>query len=356
MQETTCQATDLAMKQASGDDSRLIEFPWQDPFPHLAPFLMTSGPVETPPPRSWTSDMELMHHYDMSASYTLPGSVEFRHIHQVEYTRLAFQDEALMHQLLAVAAFHLAFLNPSQRPAYLTRGLQHQTEAARGISSQLVNLTPEVSHACFVAGVLLGIGSFASLAVFHDDQNGPKPSLKDLVDIFHVIRGMYAVLKSSEDVIHQGRLAPLFEPRQYSRQPTVRLQQLLDNLHELERHFGRCHLHDPRSTHIVERAILDLIACVKHAVEYAPTPYEWRVVTSWPVVLSPEFLTLLANMDEVALAVTARYCILLHEAHSVAWFTSGWGRSVLEDIEATPWSFEVMHMSANQVAFMVDVY
>lgn len=43
----------------------------------------------------------------------LPGSVEFRHVHQVEYTRLAFCDDALMHQLLAVAAFHLTCLNPS---------------------------------------------------------------------------------------------------------------------------------------------------------------------------------------------------------------------------------------------------
>ncbi|KAJ3459494.1 hypothetical protein MRS44_015567 [Fusarium solani] len=320
--------------QSSGDDDRLVKFPWQGPSPHLTPFFMIPKASEPPPPQSWTSDMELMHHYDMSASYTLPGSVEFRHVHQVEYTRLAFHDDALMHQVLAVAAFHLAYLNPSQRHAYWTRGLQHQTEAARGISSRLVHLTPEVSHACFVAGVLLGIGSFASLAVFHDDQDGPKPTLKDLVDIFHVLRGMYAVLKSSEDVIHQGRLAPLFDPRQYSRQPTVRLQQLLDSLHELERHFWRCHLHDPRSSHIVERAILDLIACVEHAVEYAPTPYEWRVVTSWPVVLSHEFLLLLADLDEVALAVTARYCVLLHEAHSVAWFTSGWGRSVLEDIKA----------------------
>lgn len=99
----------------------------------------------------------------------------------------------------------------------MTRGLQHQVEAARGIRSRLVPLTPEVSHACFVAGVLLGISSFTSLAVFHDDEDDPKPTLEDLVDIFHVLRGMYAFLKSSEDVIHQGRLAPLFESRQYSR-------------------------------------------------------------------------------------------------------------------------------------------
>lgn len=144
----------------------------------------------------------------------------------------------------------------------MTRGLQHQAEAARGISSRLVHPTPEVRHACFVAGVLLGIGSFASLAVFHDDQDGPKPTLEDLVDIFHVLRGMYAV-------------------------------------------------------------------------KYGPTPYEWWVVTSWPVLLSHEFVLLLADLDKVALAVTARYCVLLHEAHSVAWFTSGWGRSLLVDIEAT---------------------
>lgn len=174
-----------------------------------------------------------------------------------------------------------------------------------------------------------------SLAVFHDDQDSLKPSLKDLVDIFQVLRGMYAVLKSSQGVIRQGRLTPLFEPRQYSRQPTVRLQQLLDNLHELKRHFRRCHLHDPRSSHTVERAVLDLITCVEHAVKYAPTPYEWRVATPWPVLLSHEFLLLLMDLDEVALAVTAQYCVLLHEAHSVAWFVGGWGRNVLEDIEAT---------------------
>lgn len=327
------------LRSIGEDDDWLQDAIWHDPFPHLAPFLVASPrSSESPPPTppsSWISDIELMHHYDTSTSYTLPGSVEFRHVHQVEYVRLAFNDEALMHQLLAVSSFHLARLDPGRRHASFMRGLQHQTEAAQGIRARLAHLTSETSPACFVSGVLLVIGSFASLTVFHDVEGAHKPALDDLVHLFYVVRGMYAVLKSSEDIIYRGCLASLLRQREYSRQ-AARLEPLLEDLRDLAQIIRQRYAHaEPNRSRVVEAAISSLVANIRYAVRHAPTPYEWRPVTGWPITLSQDFLLLLAEKDELALAVVARFCVVLHEAHPVAWFTAGWGRSVLKDIVLT---------------------
>lgn len=323
-----------AQLEPSNASQSQLPVDWHDPFPHLEPFLMAntwSEPMPAPAP-SWISDMELMHHYDMSASYTLPGSVELRHIHQVEYVRLALQDEALMHQLLAVSAFHLAFQNPDKRHDYSTRGLQHQTEAARGLRTRLEKITFSTCHACFVAGMLMMIGSFASLAIFHDAKGGQRPGLGDLIDVFHVIRGMYAVLDTFEDDIRQGPVAQLLHIRVYNRR-TPRLDSVVEELLDFTKIIRVRPRNDPTRSRLIEKESLGLIRVVEHSVKYSPAPYEWRIICSWAIQMSPGYLRLLAREDEMALALLARCCVVLYETQSVAWYTSGWGASVMRDLE-----------------------
>lgn len=278
-----------------------------------------------------------MHHYSTLTCFTLPRGNELIHVWQVEIVKVALAYQPALHGILAVAAFHLAYLHPMKRSPYLVIGSQHQSNTARGLRYDLLNLTTKNSEACFAASTLLLICAFAALAIKHAEEDGVHPTLEEMVDIFVLTRGMNAVLQSSKPLVENGILGSFLKSHTFTT-PMVYLEAICGKLHELSLQLMAV---DKNRTAVlvVDCEIHTLISCIKESINTAPMP-ELRVVTTWPIFFSDDFLALLIQRDQMALTVLGYYCAVVHESGRDNWYTNGWGSHIGRDLEKyllTPW-------------------
>ncbi|KAI1128828.1 hypothetical protein F5Y10DRAFT_165935 [Nemania abortiva] len=281
----------------------------------------------------WVTDLELMHHWSTVTCFSLPRGEELSHIWQVECVQLALTDEPFMHQILAISAFHMAHLQPSHRRMYLMLASQHYDVALQGLRTRFTHeVTPESSHSAFAVASLLIIGAFATFAV-DDNEENTSPGLQDMLDMFGLIRGLNMVLETWNDTVVQGQFADLFIDRDSSR-PMIFLEAICEKLRNMQENTGN----DER-TPVISREIITFIDAIKHSIRFARLP-EIRLIMLWPMKAHPDFLALLHQRDEKAIAILAYYCAIVHEAQSNAWYCTRWGERVARDIMSPMSSLE----------------
>lgn len=291
---------------------------------------------------AWIQDLELMHHYTAVTSLTLPRAQEELHVWQVQVPKLAFQYPFLVHQLLAVTSFHLAYLQPDQRAEHSLHASQHQNRSIEGMRGHLAEITADNCHALFMASSLLLVGAFASFANLQQTSTstggGPliegqrPPTVEDMIDVFMLDRGVASVLHSSEQVIQAGYFRDLFhfKPRERS---NPFMAHVADELRALGALMNAA---DPTVDHVV-RILVDLeITKLIDAIEKAVVTTdeaEMRVTTLWPIIVSDDYITLLRQRNELALLVLVYYCSIMYRAEADTWFVKGWAVSVAADVE-----------------------
>ncbi|KAI0906600.1 hypothetical protein F4823DRAFT_626952 [Ustulina deusta] len=282
----------------------------------------------------WVTDLELMHHWSTVTCFTLPRGEELGHIWQVECVRLALTDEPSMHQILAISAFHMAYLQPSHRRLYLMLASQHHGHALQGLRAKFTHeVTPESSHSTFAAAALLIIGAFATFAVNAENEENTTPGLQDMLDMFGLIRGMNVVLEAWTHTLLQGQFTDLFTDYESSR-PMIFLEAICEKLRNMKENTE-----DDQPTPVVSREITNFIDSIKFSIRSARFP-EIRLAMTWPIKAHPDFLALLHQKDEKAMAVLAYYCAILHEAQPYAWYCTRWGSNVARDIKSMISSLE----------------
>lgn len=294
---------------------------------HFSPFSCVSNhgaasKFESPP--GWTVDLGLMNHYTSLTSSTLPGAD--RRTWQREVPTEAVAHPFLMHQVLAVSAFHLASLDPSQSQTHLSRAFQHQHHAICGIKAEVSDITPSNCHALFAASSLLFIGAFASSTQATTGGTSQR-EVNSILDIFTLVRGVIAILSSSKEIIRHG----IFGEFMQCNDPPARtglLSLLLERLPRIRESLAANPMsHEAQA--LVEEAIVGLRESVERASTRSP---ELTVAVVWPTTLSDGFLALLRVHHPAALVVVAHYCAVLHVVGSEFWFIRGWGRRLIDAI------------------------
>ncbi|KAK0724050.1 hypothetical protein B0H67DRAFT_481487 [Lasiosphaeris hirsuta] len=309
-----------------------------DPFPYFAKFITGQAQDHS---ENWVSDLELMHHFATSTAHTLLRTevpeVGAGHIWQIEVPRLAFAHVFLLHQILATSAFHLAHLCPQQRQKYAVQASQHQSLAIQGVRAALANITPENCHALLAVSSLFFVGALA--ASRPDGHNNP--TIDDLIDIFHLVKGIGGVLDTSEAVLRAGPLRHLFYTSGGSNLHravslvTAELNALQPRIHAA--------LADDPARPVIEAEALSFLACIGRSVMNSGSP-EYRIIAAWPISMADEFIPLLRRRHQVALVLLAYYCAVMQATEVGYWFTQGWGLSGIQDIErlmVSPWDLDV---------------
>lgn len=299
-----------------------------DPFPYFARFVNESESNET---HTWIRDLELMHQWTASTYQTLTGLEEVRQIWKLTIPKMAFTHTYLMHEILAVSASHLAYLQPDHRRAYYMLATYHQNIAINIIRMELSSITSENCHALFAASSLVTLTAFSS----PNSVNLATP-IDDLVDIFLLIRGMNGILKSAFEMIKEGPLGYILDSRP-TPSPTPLPLTLLSRLAELSTLLTTQEPdHDVRE--LCGVAISNLMETATLGVTHTDDQ-ELLVTFTWPIRVSVGFISLLRQRNGVALAILAHYCIILHTAEHNAtrknWFLSGWGSRIVESITST---------------------
>ncbi|KAK2590013.1 hypothetical protein QQS21_012311 [Conoideocrella luteorostrata] len=310
--QTPSVTTDPASSAATSN--RQID---DDPFPYLNSLFSSAG---SPDSLTWV-DLELMHHFTATTWQTLPKGYQRQEVWQIAVPKLALEYDFVMHQVLAISAYHLAHLSPVRQTALVIRASQHQNLAIRGLRTVLPVISDTNCHAAFAVASLLSIGAFSSssgkLA-----QPG-QPNVDMLLEVFLLIRGMHHILKEYEHVIAEG---PIGKILQQTNRSGVESAQLRNVVHELESVAMDCS-RGGNAEGETRVAALILVKWIKCAVGYAEDP-ELRVTMTWPLDLTEGFLSLLRSREPCAVRVLLIYCVLMETAGSGNWYMAGWGRSV----------------------------
>jgi hypothetical protein len=273
-------------------------------------------------------DLELMHHWSTHTHLTLPRAKEAKNVWGTEVPKMALGHPFLMNQLLAVSAFHLAFLHPDRRHSYSLQASHHQSHAISGMRTALAKITGDNCHALFAASSLLLFGGFASFAI---QSNGLAPSVDDVLDIFLLTRGVHGVLKTSEDIISKGPFQEFFDmPKRPASNTPPGLQAVIDKLTKLGQRMAPKSLPDDVMA-LAEAEIRSLDACIRQATAAAEMP-DMRVISTWPIFLAADFIALLRQGHPAATSVLAYFCVILRTAESTLWYTRGWGYGVATSI------------------------
>lgn len=305
----------------------------EDPFPYFDKFMLPLGGERE---AAWIQDLELMHHYSVTTSLTLPRAQEELHVWQHQVPKLAFKYPFLVHQILAVAAFHQAYLQPEQRSDHSLHASQHQNRSIEGMRGHLAEINAENCHALFMASSLLLVGAFASFANIRPNgspliEGQRPPNIEDMIDVFILDRGVASVLQSSEDLIHAGYFRDLFHFSPHQRENSF-MKQIAQELRNLDGMLKRDPGIDPMVRILVDLEITKLIDAIEKAV-VTTDESEMRVTTFWPITIAEDYISLLRQRNDVALMVLLYYCCIMVKAEEKTWFVKGWGVSVAADIE-----------------------
>ncbi|CAJ0544035.1 Ff.00g040500.m01.CDS01 [Fusarium sp. VM40] len=291
-------------------------------------------------PSDWTEDLGLMSHYSSITSATLPGAN--RHVWQIEIPKVGVAHPFLMHQILAVSAFHLASLNPSECQENLSRAFKHQHHAICGIRGEVATVTPRNCHALFAGSSLLFIGAFAACA--RTSGGDLEQKVNDLFSAFTLIRGVSSILTSFKDVVRNGIFGGFMECNSYAK-GTGLLLSLVERLG-----FITQSLDAGKVDHVVKSQAGEAIFALGESVGRASTASpELNVAIIWPMIIKDGFLQLIRERHPAALVVVAHYCTVLHAVGSEFWFLENWGHDLLDAIvdglppcwhEAVAWPLE----------------
>lgn len=289
-----------------------------DPFPYLSNLVSAAGS----PDSLILGDLELMHNFTATTWETLPQGYKRQEVWQLEVPRLALEHEAVMHQLLAISAYHLAYLQPARRTEFLIRASQHQNLAIGGLRSILPDITQSNCHATFAIASLLSIGAFASSSDALAQAN--QPDVDTMLEVFLLIRGMHHILKNYENVIADGPIGKILRFNA-CQSDSAQLQKIVQDLQTRAANWEE-NGNDEVRRDCKESAAL-LVDWIKYATVSADDP-ELRVTMTWPLELSESFMTLLREREPLAMGILLVYCKVVEAAGVRNWYLSGWGTSV----------------------------
>ncbi|KAK0648483.1 hypothetical protein B0T16DRAFT_325839 [Cercophora newfieldiana] len=314
-----------------------------DPYPYFAKFITGPDPQHDAITANWVSDLSLLHHFVTCTAKTIfrsGATAQLREsLWQIDVPRVAFTPghTFLLHEILATAAFHLAFLEPHNRGKYHLQASQHQTVAIQGVRVAVERITPENCHAIFAASSLFFI---TALAAARPDGRAIKGvTVDDFVDIFLLVKGIGGVLDSAMVDLKRGPFGKMFEPTMQAMRQSLTLDRVMAQLEVFEGKVKALPEGEGEVKAAVEVEISQFRTCVQKAMAVTADP-EYRMVASFPIMMKERFVSLLRARNQVAFALLSYYCVVVHATEKGYWFTKGWGLSVMQDIVrdmTSPW-------------------
>jgi len=265
-----------------------------------------------------------------------PSRKDISELWQMEIPRQAFAHVFLLHQILAIASYHLAYLHPQSRQAYSLRASQHQNAGIRRMRVALAELSPANCHAVFASSSLLFIEALAASSV---NRTADGPTVDDLVDVLILVKGIGSVLNSSQELLRSGPLSGFFSLTPGPEQSNAALDRVVlavgDFLVEIAETES-----DGRVRGIIHADAYRLITVIRDTLVKTSRP-EYRVLAAWPIHMSDDLIRLLRQRNQAALALMSYYCVVFHAAELQGyWFLQGWASGVIRDISKTmegPW-------------------
>lgn len=290
---------------------------------------------------AWITDLELLHHYTTVTYTTIPSPRHTEHVLRDDIPRLGIRFPYLMHQLLAVASLHIAYLSPETSKRYLVCASYHQSIAISGIRTTLAKPIAEgTSQALFAASAFLMVGTFATNRGLEQlETDHTYCPMDGILETFSVVRGVAAILEASSKNLQRNLVVDLFGA-QPLRTACESLRVVEDQLSSLKAQI----LVDGGLEEGSKLALcsgVDLLLAFMGKKSTVMARKELSVVFGWPWNVSEDFLQFLRARHPAALTIFLYYCIIMHSLEADYWFLDGWsarlGRVIATSLRDSQW-------------------
>ena len=233
-----------------------------------------------------------------------------------------------MRGILALSALHMASQNPEKRDLYIGQAvLQHQT-ALRTAISLLTDITEENCSALWIFSALTSFFAMASPRKPGDFLLVGESGIAEWLFIFQGIR---SITESSQHMLERGLLAPIFRARGHMVQflePDFKGE---DHLGELKHYITVAPI-DVSRLNIYIAALSELEKCYTVVYHHSTSnEVSFEILLTWLYHFPPEYLLLLRDQTQEALAIFAYGCALLNRLN-YCWWMEGWSVHLIERI------------------------
>ena len=269
-------------------------------------------------------DMHYLHHYTMATWSTFSHESFLDQIWREIIPQEAFSHDFLMRELLAVGALHLASEHSSGQQSYIESAVRHQHHALALVRPLLETLTPENCTPLFAFSSFLCVSAFALPCI--SAGTALQTPVKDMLELFTLLRGMHTIAQQAWEWLKEGRLRPLFwkpdlsDRESMSSECKAAINQLrgsceaLDDSDEFKKHYLS--------------SIQELEFCFRHAAEH---PGDVSYAMAWPIHVSdasPAYVAALKERRPMALVILGYFGVVLHGL-DCCWWLQGWGKQLV---------------------------
>jgi hypothetical protein len=242
----------------------------------------------------------------------------------------AIKHPFLMHGILALAALHLAYLQPSSSARQLQTCDKHQTialEQFRTILSSPVD--PQLADARFALAAILAVSSMARSCAGTDFV---ALDVNVIAEHFILTRGVRDMIQLSAEHIRTGPLAALLHVRRCSGTTETSLPRSVSAQFEAVQHMLVLYGLDSNALHHCQEALLELRGIYRNAAHILRNEdVEMGDISRWQVLVSMEYITLVQAHNPPALVILAHYAAAMTAVHT-AWYTQVWAESALRGV------------------------
>jgi hypothetical protein len=249
------------------------------------------------------------------------------HIPTSFYIKNGLTNIYLMHQLLAVSAFHLSTARTDARHHYreLSVGLQNRALSLFNKCHPVLELTPENCVHMFLFSSL--IGTHVICDAIHYDRDSIEAFIDSFTNGLRLYRSVESILDECGDHLRESELKPYLEKSNTLLRSKVAPGSECDALQAM---INKADIMDS-AREAYRLAILHLQRIYDLQPSNPKTSVQISMILVWPVLVPAQFVDLLRQRQAEALVICAHYAVLLHRGRHL-WVIGDGGKFVIEVI------------------------
>lgn len=292
--------------------------------------LQAHSTVPVAPPSPLTLNMahlHLLHHFVAVTSEALVLESISREAWKLTIPHIALSHDFLMHSIMAVAALHIAHLQPDQGRSYWERAALHHDRAVQLQQEAVANASPENADALFSFSLLVIYFAFASPKVSGSQES--KEPLAGVIQCIEIIRKTRYVVPPIQQWVEEGPLAKLLILNPTNIQSNHSFKDD-ETDHYFRRFLVLCSTssdmnksHDFEDIGLYAAAASTLRASFLKLESIEGDSMKTSPVWPWASRLTPEFLHKLGKLHPIPLVLVAHWCVILAQIHQY-WWIQGW--------------------------------
>ncbi|KAF9700299.1 hypothetical protein EKO04_001574 [Ascochyta lentis] len=240
----------------------------------------------------------------------------------------------LLLQVLALSALHLCQTKPMQASSYHADATSLQIEALTSFDEHLGNINSENCDAMLMFASLLGTHSLAEAVM--SSNNDADGFLDRFVTYLNLHRGVQTVVFQAWDLLLQSKISPVLH--RASTQLDLAASHAPERAILVAEQLSRL-LDDGDMSAESNTACRDAVSRLKlmYQADYMEEQSEETrqqpsgLLSTWPVLLSGVYTSLLQKRQPEALIILCYYAVLLHQRRRM-WFVNSAGRMLVVSI------------------------